>query len=179
MIPPQSTSTLVSPSSAVTPSSERQQPNRKLILFNFGQQVLSGNLPIYFGVHIHSIQHIYGKTTIYSSGKTLAGIAHIDDHEITILDLCRYLSNQSVAEVNYLIALRSPDVDLLGIPLYESPVLVEVPPKNIRELPTSYRHLDYLGVANQVAIAETEEGTQTAFLLDLNRLISLMIQSVE
>lgn len=175
----QSTSTLVSTSSAIARSPERQEPNRKLILFSFGQQVLNGNLPIYFGVHIHSIQQIYGKTTIYSSGKTLAGIAHVGDHEITILDLCRYLSNKPLSEVNYLITLKSPDMDQLGIPLCESPVLVEVPPKNIRKLPDSYRNLDYLGIANQVAIAETEEGSQTAFLLDLDRLVGLMMQSLE
>lgn len=174
-----STSTLVSTTGAIAPSPERQLSNAKLILFSFGQQIMNGNLPIYFGVHIQSIQHIYGQTTIYSSGKTLAGIAHVEDQEITILDLCRYLSNEPLPETNYLLTLRSPQVDLIGIPLSDSPVLVEVPPNKIRTLPATYRHLDHLGIANQVAIAETEEGSQTAFLLDLERLVNLMIQAIE
>ncbi|MEO1148573.1 MAG: hypothetical protein AAFY26_23635, partial [Cyanobacteria bacterium J06638_22] len=109
-----STSTLVSTTGAIAPSPERQLSNAKLILFSFGQQIMNGNLPIYFGVHIQSIQHIYGQTTIYSSGKTLAGIAHVEDQEITILDLCRYLSNEPLPETNYLLTLRSPQVDLIG-----------------------------------------------------------------
>jgi len=151
----------------------------KLILFSFGQQVMNENLPIFFGVHIHFIQHIYGKTTIYSSGKTLAGIAHVNDHEITTFDLCRYLSDQPLPEIKYLITLRSPDLDLIGIPLADSPILVEVSAENIRALPATYRHLDHLGLADQVAIAETEEGSQTAFLIDLQRLAGLMVKAIE
>jgi purine-binding chemotaxis protein CheW len=171
--------TLISTTRAISPSPERQLSQVKLILFSFGKQVMNGNLPIYFGVHIQSIQHIYGQTKIYSSGRTLAGIAHVEDQEITILDLCRYLSNEPLPETNYLLTLRTLQVDLIGIPLAESPFLVEVPLNKIRTLPTTYRHLDHLGIANQVAIAELEEGSQTAFLLDLERLVDCMVQTVE
>jgi len=176
---PSDTSIIVSMDSAIDASPERRSVTMKLILFSFGQQILDGNLPVFFGVHIHSVQHIYGNTTIYSSGKTPAGIAHVDQQEITTLDLCRYLFDRPLPEVKYLLALRSPDTEAIGVPLSESPVLVEVAAENIRSLPATYRHLDPLGLADQVAIAETEDGPQTAFLIDIKRLVGLMMEAIE
>lgn len=160
-----------------TPTPTRQQAGQKAILFSFQQQLQESNLPIYFGVYIHTVQHIHGQTTVYSSGKTPVGIAQLKDQEVTVLDLNRYLWDTPLPQSNYLIVLKAAKGELIGIPVADSPILVELPPEKIRLLPQTYRQIDQLGIASEVAAADIEGVIQTAFLLDLDRLMQVVIES--
>ncbi len=157
----------------------QQQPGQKAILFSFNQQLQADNLPIYFGVYIHTVQHIHGQTTVYSSGKTPVGIAQLQDQEVTVLDLSRYLWNAPLPQSNYLIVLKTSNSELLGIPVTDSPILVDIAQDKIRLLPPTYRQIDQLGIASEVAAVDIEGLVQTAFLLDLDCLVQLVLESTQ
>jgi chemotaxis signal transduction protein len=143
----------------------------KLIVFSLGQ---SSTKLLYLGAEINSVKKIISQTAIHSSGQTLAGVAHLDDQEVTILDLHRSVFGTPIPEASYLVILRLTGSELLGIPVEKSPVLVEVPSNDVRVLPASYRQIDTLSIASHVAVAETEEGSQTIFLLDPAQMVDLL-----
>ncbi len=143
----------------------------KLIVFSLGQ---SSTKLLYLGAEINSVKKIISQTTIHSSGRTLAGVAHLDDQEVTIVDLHRSVFGTPISQASYLVILRLSSGELLGIPVEKSPALLEVPTKDVRVLPASYRQVDTLSIASHVTVAETEEGSQTIFLLDPTQMVDLL-----
>jgi chemotaxis signal transduction protein len=143
----------------------------KLIVFSLTQ---SGIKSLYLGAEINSVKKIINQTTIHSSGRTLAGVAHLDDQEVTIVDLHRSVFGTPIPQAAYLVILQQTGGELLGIPVEKSPALVEVFTKDVRVLPASYRQVDTLSIASHVTVAETEEGIQTIFLLDPVQMTNLL-----
>ncbi len=143
----------------------------KLIVFSLAQ---TGTKSLYLGAEINSVKKVINQATIHSSGRTLAGVAHLDDQEVTIVDLHRSVFGTPIPQASYLVILQLTAGQLLGVPVEKSPALVEVLTKDVRVLPASYRQVDTLSIASHVAVAETPEGSQTIFLLDPTQIVDLL-----
>jgi purine-binding chemotaxis protein CheW len=62
--------------------------------------------------------------------------------------------------------------DLYGIPVYETPDLIEISPEMLRSLPYSEHQPDVLKIASQLALVPWQGGTKTVLLLDMQRVLN-------
>ncbi len=142
-------------------------PFLKLVVFGIGSLNLA--------LRIESVYKVLNHTSVYSSGLNHVGVAHVGDGEVTVVDLYRrfFKSNQT-SESNpssYLVLVKNTTGELYGIPVADTPVLMEVPLSTIRVLPESYRRADTLEVASHVAVIHQEGTPLTVFLLDVDLLL--------
>lgn len=141
----------------------------KLIVFDMGSLKLA--LPI------ESVYKVVNHTSTYGSGLGSVGVTHLGESEITVVDLHRrFFKSSQIGESNpsgYLVVVQNTASELYGIPVVETPALMEVPLSMIRVLPESYRHADTLNVANHVAVIPQEGTPLTIFLLDVDRLLPI------
>jgi chemotaxis signal transduction protein len=100
----------------------------------------------------------------------------VADQDITMIDLHQLIFGSSLEVFSYLVVLKSPNQGLFGLPVAQSPSLVDLNPDNLKPLPTAYRAMDTLGIASHVAKADTDDGQQTVFMLDLDRLVSHLMK---
>ena len=155
-------------SGASEPSKAQQNTSvLKLVVFGIGSLTLA--LPIEF------VNKVVNQTRVYSSGLNHMGIAHLGDSEITIIDLHRRLfkseqTSQS-GKGSYLIITKNTLGEIFGIPVTETPALMDLPLSLIRVLPESYRRADTLEIASHVAVIPQETEPLTVFLLDVDRLL--------
>jgi len=128
---------------------------------------------INFAVPVEAIAKVQKYTHIFSSGLNHMGVAHIDDREVTILDLQRRLFNTTAIDAEhqkgYLILIDTPVGEQFGIPVLAMPKFLKIPVSVIRTLPEIYRRSDTLGVASHVAVIS--EPTLTVFMLDPEKLL--------
>lgn len=141
----------------------------KLIVFDMGNLKLA--------LRIESVYKIVNHTSTYGSGLGAVGVAHLGESEITVVNLHRrfFKSNQSneSRQSSYLVVVQHPTGELYGIPVSQTPTLLEVPISLIRVLPESYRRADTLDVASHVAVIPQEGEPLTIFLLDVDRLLPI------
>jgi chemotaxis signal transduction protein len=152
-------------SSSATPKSANLI---KLISFQL-QSPQDSSRFLTFAVAIGQVQRILNQAVVLSSGINPVGL--VADQEITIIDLHQLIFGAPLTESGYLVVLRSQTQGLFGIPIVKSPTLAELDPANLKPLPASYREMDTLGIASHVGKAESDEGQQTVFILDLDRLV--------
>ncbi len=128
---------------------------------------------INFAVPVEAIAKVQKYTNIFSSGLNHMGVAHIDDREVTILDLQRRLFHTSAIDTvnykGYLILIDTPIGEQFGIPVLIMPKFIKVPLSAIRVLPETYRRSDTLGIASHVAVLP--ESGLTVFMLDPEKLL--------
>ncbi|GBF81980.1 chemotaxis protein CheW [Aphanothece sacrum] len=141
---------------------------RKLLMFQMGKLNLA--LPV------ESVKKIIHYTPMQGSGTTPVGIIHIDNQEITSIDLHKRLfkvsrKNQSESRQFMIIAKDSTD-ELFALVVGETPSLVNIPISQIRVLPDSYRRGDTLDVASHVIMIKQEDQSLTVFILDVDRLVT-------
>jgi purine-binding chemotaxis protein CheW len=140
----------------------------KLLTFSVGNLNLA--LPI------ESVQKVMNYTPVYSSGLNSVGVAHIDNREITVIDLHKRLFKISQTMPSesggYLIVIKNPSGDPLAILVDKTPTLLDVPISEIRTLPESYRRADTLEIASHVTVIPHQDKSLTIFLLDREQLIS-------
>jgi len=158
------------PSNTPEFSKERQVTSLlKLIVFSMGNLNLA--LPI------ESVYKVVNHTPVYSSGVLPVGVTHLGEGEITVVDLYQRFFhdriNNDYSQSSYLVIVQNTTGELYGIPVTETPVLMEVPSSLIRVLPESYRRADTLDVASHVAMIPQEVVTLTVFLLDVNLLLPI------
>lgn len=152
-----------------TPLSQARQvtPSFKLIVFT-----MSG---LNLALRIETVYKVVNHTPVYSSGLSHVGVAHLSEREVTVLDLYwRFFKKSQQNEFHadgYLIIVRTTTDELYGIPVAQTPVLLEVPLTLIRALPESYRCADTLGIASHVAIIPQETEPLTVFLLDVDLIV--------
>jgi purine-binding chemotaxis protein CheW len=124
---------------------------------------------------IESVYKVVNHTPISGSGVGTVGVTRVDEHQVTVIDLYRrfFKSNQTgeYSTGGYLVLVQAPRGELYGIPVIDTPVLMEVPLSLIRVLPESYRYADTLDVASHVAVIPQQEASLTIFLLDIERLL--------
>ncbi|AFZ19708.1 chemotaxis protein CheW [Allocoleopsis franciscana] len=141
----------------------------KLIVFNIGRLNLA--------LRIESVYKVVNHTSTYGSGLKAVGITHLGEGEITVVDLHqRFFNASQISESNlssYLIVVQNITGELYGIPVNETPALMEVSRGMIRVLPESYRRSDTLDVASHVAVIPQNETSITIFVLDVDRLLPM------
>lgn len=148
------------------PGQETRSP-LKVIVFAIGSLNLA--LPI------ESVYKVLNRTPVYGSGIKQVGVTHIGDRGITVIDLHQrfFKSNQPDASETsgYLVVMQNKIGELYGIPVPNTPVLMDVPLSTIRVLPESYRHADTVDIARHVAVIPKDSASLTIFLLDIDLLL--------
>ena len=138
----------------------------KLIVFDIGKLTVA--------FPIERMHKIINRTPVHGSGLSHIGITHIDDREVTVVDLHQRLFGSAQADSpveGYLVIVQGNQGELFSIPTVNAPTLMEVPLSRIRVLPESYRRSDTLGIASHVTLIPQPENPLTIFLLDVNRLL--------
>ena len=149
------------------PQSQATALSLKLIVF--GIDKLTVAFPI---ERVHKIIH---RTPVHGSGLSHVGITHIDDREVTVVDLHQRLFGSTQSDntqaQGYLVIVQNAQAELFSIPTKNAPTLMEVPVNRIRALPESYRRSDTLEIASHVTMIPQSEKPLTIFVLDVNRLL--------
>lgn len=152
-------------------------PSLKLIGFTLGELNLA--------LRIESVYKVVNHTPVYSSGLNHVGVAHLGDalrdsaasREVTVIDLYRRLFKENLKSEShsdhYLVIVQNTTGEFYGIPVAQTPVLIEVPASMIRILPESYRRADTLEIASHVAVVPQEQGQLTVFVLDVDLLLPI------
>jgi purine-binding chemotaxis protein CheW len=71
------------------------------------------------------------------------------------------------------VLVKNTTGELYGIPVADTPTLMEVPSSMVRVLPESYRRADTIEVARHVAVIPKGETQLTVFLLDVDLLLPI------
>jgi hypothetical protein len=154
-------------------STKKAKATQKLISFRL-QSPQDPSRSLNFAVAIEQVQRILSQTAFHSSGINPVGL--VADQDITMIDLQQLIFGTRLESSGYLVVLKSPSQGLFGIPIAQSASLVDIAPENLKPLPTAYRAMDTLGIASHVGKAESDEGTQTVFMLDLDRLVGHLMK---
>jgi purine-binding chemotaxis protein CheW len=155
--------------SSNNPSLNLGQSSRslKLLIFSIGKLNLA--LPV------EIVKKVLDSAPVYGSGLNHMGIARIDDHEITVVDLHKrlfHVSQQLSSDSRvYTIVARNSVGESFGILVGQTPTLQDVSLSQIRALPASYRRADTLEIASHVTVIAQKEESLTVFLLDPDRLV--------
>ncbi|HBB32777.1 MAG TPA: chemotaxis protein CheW [Cyanobacteria bacterium UBA8803] len=148
---------------------EERVATLKLIAFTLGN--------LHLALRIESVYKILARTPVYGSGINQIGVTHIGDREITVVDLYRQFFKSSQSHESdhhgYLVTLQNTTGELYGIPVAETPTLMEVALPMVRVLPESYRCADTLEVARHVAVIPHDGVQLTVFLLDVDLLLPI------
>lgn len=138
----------------------------KLVAFNVGKLSLA--------VRIDQVQKVVNLPTVLGSGLNPVGLTQVGNQEITVMNLHQRLFRaeafQAPASHTYLILVQTATGEVFGIPISETPLLLEVPRQLIRVLPDSYRRADTLEIASHITVIPDGETTRTLFLLDVEML---------
>ncbi len=143
----------------------------KFVVFALGS--LSLALPM------KAISRVVNMPQVHSSGLRAVGVTTVGQMELTIVDLHRQLFQTSAPtsdeKPGYLVILPTPSGEPVGIPIAETPLLMDVPTSAIRVLPAAYRQADTLSIASHIARIPTETGElQSIFLLDVQAVMALL-----
>lgn len=141
----------------------------KLVVFNMGS--------LHLALRIDSVYKVVNHSSTYGSGIGAVGVTHLGNSEITVVDLHRrFFRSNPINSSNfsaYLVVVQNTTKELYGIPVADTPALMEVPLSMIRVLPESYRCADTLDVASHVAVIPQDGASLTVFLLDVDRLLPI------
>ncbi len=139
----------------------------KLVVFTIGNLMVA--------LHIDSVQKIISYSPLHNSGLSHLGIIHLNEQEITAIDLHKLLfkspQERYTSKNGKLVIAKKRSGELFGILVDETPSLLDLPLKNFRVIPDSYRRADTLEIASHVIVIPQEKDQKsTIFLLDPERL---------
>jgi chemotaxis signal transduction protein len=159
------------------PGNARQRKNRtavqslQLLVFSLGT--------LKFAVPIQHTYKVVNCDSIHSSGLNHVGITHLDNLEVTVIDLHQRLFKTNHASEaptqTVLLVVQNSLGELCGIPTATTPTLMDVPLSMIRVLPASYRRADTLDIASHVAVIPQKATTLTLFVLDVEQLLATVL----
>jgi len=138
----------------------------KILLFTVGS--------LHLAFPIDSVQKVNKYTPVLGSGLTHVGVTHLDDREITVIDLHKRLFNSTQPRPSsggYLLLVRNSVDESFAIVIGATPTLLDVPLNQMRALPESYRRADTLQVATHVIMLGDSDNKLTVFLLDADQLL--------
>ena len=139
----------------------------KLLLFTLGNLNLA--------LSIDSVKKILNYLPVHSSGLGFTGITHLDEREITVIDLHKKLFRQSFKVApntkGYLILAKNSLGESFGIWVKQAPTLIDIYLSQMRVLPESYRRSDTLEMASHVLILPSESESTTVFVVDADHLL--------
>ncbi len=148
---------------------KKETCRRQLLIFQTGTLNLA--------LAVESVKKITHYTSMQGSGTTAVGLIHIDNLEITAIDLHKRLFKVPQASVEgrqFLILAKNSIDELFGILVSQTPTLVDLPLAQIRTLPDSYRRADTLEIASHVTRVQENDQLLTIFVLDVDRLVPPM-----
>jgi chemotaxis signal transduction protein len=127
------------------------QSTLKLLVFPVGN--------LYFALPVDYVSRVIKQDRIYSSGLGSVGMIRTDDREITIIDLHKkiYLTSLTKETKGYFVLTQNNRGEQFGIHTAITPSIFEVPLSQIRQLPSSYRQADTLGIASHVTLIDQQE----------------------
>lgn len=154
-------------SSNLTFSNPSHQSFNKFLLFDVEK--------LHLALSVDRVQKVINYTPVFGSGLSSFGVAHIDNQEITVIDLHQQFfktsSEISPSQKGYLILTKTTIGETFALWVAQTPTLIDVSLSQIRALPESYRRADTLGAASHVMLIPSEKETMTVFILDVDRLI--------
>ena len=148
---------------------QQQSHGRKLLVFQVGTLNLA--------LSVESVKKITHYTPMEGSGTTAVGLIHIDEKEITAIDLHKRLFRVPQPQQEgrqFLILAKNSIHELFGILVPQTPSMLELPISQIRTLPESYRRGDTLEIASHVTRVQENDRLLTVFILDVDRLVPPM-----
>ncbi len=154
---------------SLEPRLETSNASRKLLVFAVGK--------LYLALPVESVQKVLPYTALAGSGTTATGIVHLEEHDITAIDLYKRLFKTPPpnTEQNAFLILAKNSIDeLFGIAIGQTPSLIDVLLSQIRVLPDSYRRTDTLEIATHVTRLQQQERSLTVFVLDTDQLVPPM-----
>lgn len=130
---------------------------------------------------IDVVKKVINYTPVHGSGLNSVGIAHLEDREITVVDLHHRLFKVSQPVTSgvraYFILANNSIKEEFGIIVSQAPTLLDVPLSTIRALPESYRRADTLEIATHVMMIPQTPESITVFLLDVDRLVPPVVMN--
>ncbi|GFE70380.1 chemotaxis protein CheW [Chroococcus sp. FPU101] len=170
-------------SSNLTFSTPSHQSLSKFLLFDVEK--------LHLALSVDLVQKVINYTPVFGSGLSSFGVAHIDNQEITVIDLHQQFfktsseiavgrgvqapefdSGDSPSQKGYLILTKTTIGETFALWVTQAPTLIDVSLSQIRLLPESYRRADTLGSASHVMLIPSENKTMTVFILDVDHLIT-------
>lgn len=146
-----------------------EEPVLELAIFSVGNLKLA--------LQTEFIYKLIRYKSVHSGDLNPVSIVHVDNSEVTVINLHQHLFKSSLDEelpAACLMIIHAVTGELYGIPTDDTPILLEVPLSMIRVLPESYRRADTLGIASHVAVLPQPDSiTLTVFLMDVDRLLPL------
>ncbi len=145
------------------------EPQKIVKLLIFTVEKLNLALPI------AAVKKVINHTFVYSSGLGYVAVTHVEDQEITVIDLHKKLFNspQMIKSETrgYLILANNSTGEFFGVWTPQTPSLLDIPLSQIRLLPESYRRADTLAIASHVTVIQEQEKSLTVFILDVDQLV--------
>ena len=142
------------------------EPTHELVVFPIGKLNLA--------LRIESVYKVAHYDPIDGGELGYISVTYVEDQEITVVNLYQKLFKSSpadeVPENNRLLIAQNSKGELVGIPLVDTPKLIEVPQSQIRELPEAYRRADTFEIASHVAVIPQSENKLTLFVVDVDQL---------
>ncbi|MEG3440411.1 chemotaxis protein CheW [Pannus brasiliensis CCIBt3594] len=136
-------------------------------------QFAVGNLQL--ALPVESVRKVIRHLPVYGSGLSSFGIVHVENTEITVVDLYRKLFKTERSSApdrqGYLILAKNATGETIGIWVAETPTLLDITLSRLRVLPESYRRSDTLSIASHVTVIDRADASMTVFLLDIDRLL--------
>ena len=125
----------------------------------------------FFALPISVIFKVINCPPVTDTTDSSLGITDFEGQTVTVVNLAQKLSPQNSAtqrmQKRFLILSQTRQGELCGIPIDNSPALIELPMDNIRPLPLSARQVNPLSIATHVAILPKSEGSLKIFLLGM------------
>ncbi len=144
----------------------------KILIFPIGQLNL--------GLKIDSVQKIIKYLPIQSSGLSPFGVIHLEEQEISVIDLHHLLFKEkdpiAYSQDGHIILTRQLQRESFAILVAKPPSLIDVPLSEIRILPESYRRSDTLEIASHVTVIPHQDDPLTIFILDVPYLLEKFTQ---
>lgn len=123
----------------------------------------------FFALPISVIFKVIDCPPVTDTTDSRLGITDFEGQTVTVVNLAQKLSPQNSAtgrmQKRFLILSQTDRGELCGIPIDNSPALIELPVDNIRPLPLSARQVSPFSIATHVAILPKAEGSLKIFLL--------------
>lgn len=125
---------------------------------------------------VNNVKKIVNLTNLTGSGLGHISITHLQDKEITVIDLHKKLFKTEAVDLNrakgYLIITSNEQAEMFGIIVNQTPILLEIPLEQVRVIPDSYRRSDTLDIASHVTVIEqADDMPKTVFIIDVNHLL--------
>ncbi len=148
-------------------SNKKEAVGMRLIVFNIGNYL--------FGLPIEIILKIIPCPQFHTPIKNGIGIVDWESQMIAVIDLHHKLKesfpHEEIVNVDlnfrFLILTKTNYEEICGFAIFEPPTLMDIPQKDIRSVPLSYRQVAGMGFINHMAIISTpdEEKNQQIFIL--------------